>query len=123
MQSLVSKAKAVSAVVFAVAFLAIEVVPLNLELIRITLRVLVVVSAILHFVAMKKREPWHFLSWFWSAFLLPVFLFQFLLIGYLGQYVSVEIIATWGLPTFFVLLPSILFGMFIYFNRVMAELH
>lgn len=123
METIISKAKAVSAVIFAVAFLAIELIPLTFDLIKIMLRLLVVISATLYFVAVKKREPWSFLFWLWAAFLLPVMLIQFLTIGYIGQYVPIEMIIIWGLPTYLALLPFILFGMFRYFKRVIAEMY
>jgi len=123
METIISKARAVSAVLFAVAFLTIELIPLTFGLIRIMLRLLAIISAILYFVAVKKREPWNFLFWFWSAFLFPVLLSQFLLMGYIGQYIPTELISTWGLPTYLMLLPFILLGMSKYFKRIMVEMY
>lgn len=122
MIAIISKARAVSAVIFAVAFFVIELVPLTLDFVKMMLRLLVVVSAMLYFVSIKKGELWNFLFWLWSAFVLPVAVIQFLLMGYIGQYVPVEMIATWGLPTYFMLLLATLWGVFKYFKRVMAEM-
>lgn len=123
MSDLNSKAKAISTIVFSVIALLFLLFPVNYILIKVVVGFLAVFTYILHFIALKKKGLWNLFSWIWSAFFLPLFSAEMLVMGYISQFVSVETIAVWGLPIFLSLIPSTLWVLMKWFRSTFSELY
>ena len=120
MTDLNKKANYISAIVLGLLWLVLELLPMDSP-IKLVARSLVVFTAVLGYVAYEKKEPWNLIFWLWSAFFLPLFSIQFLTVVFLGFFVSVEIIAVWGIPIFLSLMPSTLWVMMKWFKGVFAD--
>ena len=121
MTDLNKKANYISAIVLGLLWLILEVLPIDYPLIKLVARSLVVFTAVLGYVAFKKKEPWNLISWLWSTFFLPLFSAEILISVCLGLFVSVETIAVWGIPIFLSLMPLTLWGMMRWFRSVFVE--
>lgn len=121
MRDLISKAVAISAVIFCLMWTLVEIFPMG-YLIKVALRALALTTGVLYLMARMKNGFWISISWLWSAFFLPVFSIEILMIGYLYQFVSVEIIMAWGVPVFLGMLPLIIWIMMKHFRSVILEM-
>ena len=121
MSEISSKAEAVSKIVIKVIALLLLVFPIENIIIRVAVYLLATFTAILYFVALLKKEPWDSVYWVWSAFFFPVFSAAILIVGYIGQFFSVETIAVWGLPVYLSLTLPFAWVLMKYFRIVCAE--
>ena len=121
MSELNSKAKAISTIVFRVIALLLLAFPIENTIVKVVVYILAIFTAILHFVTMKRKGPWNFVSWVWSTFFFPACSAEILIIGYIGQFFPVETIAVWGLPICLSLLLPFALVLMKYFRFVCAE--
>ena len=121
MNELEVKAKAVSALLFAILSAIAVAVPLS----HITIMLIAlsaVLSAISHFLAVIKNRTWGMFAWIWSTFCLPYILSQVLVFDYLTQYVTVESLITWGPAVYLAILPIAIAIMFKHLKLVAREM-
>lgn len=122
MSKLKTKAKAVSALLYAILYAIGVAVPLS----HITIMLIalsIVLSAFSHFLAEMKNTKWSIFAWIWSAFCLPYILSQALLFDYLTQYVTVESLITWGPAVYLAILPFAIAIMFKHLKLVATEMY
>jgi len=87
-----------AAVAFTFLFLPVHV------LIKAVIAVLNIFAPMLELIAAKKGMPLTLLHFLWSDFFGPLFRFLVLVIGFIAL-VPAEIIAVWGFPIYFALIP------------------
>lgn len=123
MSDLNSKTKAVSEIVFGVIALLFLLLPNKYIIIQVMICFLALFTAILHFIALKRKGLWNLFSWVWSAFFLPLLSIEILAMGYIGQFFSAETIGVWGLPVFLSLILPITWVLMKYFRTVFSEMY